>query len=239
MSKKQHSKKTSRIALLSDTERKYLKNENSVFSEEPEINKVIKSRFYRELDNRFEQLFKDLEVIQRSKKLRIWKSYKIRFNMYLQNVNYFQNLFSDVFTLYVNGIRRKRISNGKYKYWQDNSPLNDSRIDERAINSEHLFRRIKNLDESSKQILLKAFKIQGILPTTKEDAITLKEIQDRLSGKSKIRSNVKTVSYEEVIKDNPRNKEIIKIQRKYWRILNKKLIPYDSKVIQLWLDLHS
>lgn len=224
-------RKTIRLSLFSENERNYLKGKKT-------MGRVIKSQFHHNLDKRFEALLKDLELIHKTPHLKAWKRlHADNYHMYFQTVNYFSNLFSSVEKGYVSALRR--ISSGKNKkYWLDHAPLKDKRIDERVFDPNFLFRHVRSgLNDNDKRLFLKAFDVPGILPTKKEEAITLKEIKKRLSGESKTRSD--TILINSITKDtfsDSRNYKIWSIIEKHkkrnYKALNKKLSQYDSKIIQ-------
>lgn len=232
---KNQAQKTSRLALFSENDRIYLKGNKS-------LDTVRKSQFHHNLDLRFDALLKDLELIKKSKRLKSWKSLRaFKYNIYFNTVNYFSDLFIDIekgYQLALRHVSKGKGKNKKYFYWLDSSPLKDSKIDERIFNSEFLFRHVRTgLTNNDKKLLLKAVDNQGILPLKKGDAISLNEIKKRLSGESKVRTNVKQIT--KVTKDtykDSRNYEIYKIIEKHRRrsikALNKKLTKYDSKIIQ-------
>ena len=176
-----------------------------------------------------------------SSKLQLWKKIRsFKYDQYFKQINYFSDLFPHAEVCYVNALRQIKIKK-VYKYWQDNTPLNDIRINEKSFHSDYFFRHCTSLgndqdDEklSIKKILLEAYHHQGILPTEKKEAVTFKEIRDRLSGKSKTRSNIKQISREEFYQESdPRNREIDKIVDKYTKKLNKKLAELNSRVVRV------
>jgi len=232
---KKQAQKSSRLALFSENERAYLNGKKF-------FDTVGKSQFHHNLDLRFDALLKDLDLLRRSKKLRSWRSLRARYyDHYFRMANYFVGMFIDVSQAYQSAIRhfyRGKEKNKKSYYWLDQSSLKDKKIDERVFSSKHLFRHIKKeLSEKDKNTLLRSYQNQGILPLKKEDATPLQEIKKRLSGESKVRTNVKQIT--KVTKDtykDSRNYEIYKIIEKHRRrsikALNKKLTKYDSKIIQ-------
>lgn len=228
-------RKTARLALFSENERRYLKGKQ-------EYSNVMKSKFHKDLDHRFNALIEDLEMMQSSSKLQLWKIHRsFKYDQYFRRMNYFSNLFPHAEVFYVNALRQIKIKKGVYKYWQDNTPLDDIRIDKRSFEPGFFFRHCRNLlndpnDEkaATRKTLLEAFHHQGILPTKKEDAITFEEIKNRLAGKSKIRSNIKQITRDEFYKQSdPRNREIDKIVDVYTKKLNKKLAELDSRVTRV------
>lgn len=238
MQKKQ-AQKTSRLALFSENERDYLKGKKT-------MDIVRKSQFHHILDKRFDALLKDLDLLGRSDKLKSWRSLRVwKYNYHLKATNYFNTLFSDIQRGYQSAIRRVSTGKGKNKkslYWLDNSPINDTKIDERIFNPNFLFRHVKiGLTENDKKIFLNAVEHGGILGFKKEDAINMTEIKRRLSGESKIRTNEKKIPIitDETFSDS-RNFAINKIVNKHvkhnFKVLNTKLKNYDSKVIQYFVN---
>jgi len=235
--KRKRRNKTPRLALFSENERLYLKNKN-------DFDKVMRSKFYKDLDLRFKALIEDLELLQRSSKLNVWKEFRsYRYDRYFRQFNYFSNLFPHAKIFYVNALRQIRVKKEIYRYWIDNAPLNDARIDERSFNPDHFFRHCRNLlndpnDEkiTTRKILLDAFHNQGILPTKKKDAITFKEIKERLSGKSKERSNIeKNIDLKKLLHEDRESHIRIKgleklIQRKFKLLRDDAKRKYDANL---------
>lgn len=232
--KKKQVQKTKRLALFSENERDYLKGKKT-------MDIVRKSQFHHILDQRFDALLKDLDLLGRSDKLKSWRSLRAwKYNYDLKATNYFNTLFSDIQRGYQSAIRRVSIGKGKNKkslYWLDNSPINDTKIDERIFNSNFLFRHVKiGLTENDKKIFLQAVEHGGILGFKKEDAINITEIKRRLSGESKTRTNIKQITRDEFYEQSdPRNREIDKIVDRYTKKLNKKLAELDSRVIRVFI----
>lgn len=233
--KQKKAQKTSRMAILSENDRAYLQGKKS-------LDYVRKSQFHSVLDQRFNALLKDLELIHKTEYLKAWKSTRaIRYDIYFKEANYFATLFSNVEKGYQSVLRHVSSGKGKrrtHKFWLDHSPLKDKKIDERIFNKDFLFRHIKKeITESDKKLLLKAVDISGILPSKEDEAITIEEIKKRLSGESKIRTNeerIKNVT-KHTFQDH-RNWEIYSIVKKHQehnrKILDKKLKKFDTKCMK-------
>jgi hypothetical protein len=237
--KKKHAQKTSRIALFTENERDYLHGKKSMST-------VMKSQFHHNLDIRFNALLKDLELIHKTEILNGWKSTRAyRYTIYFKSMNYFLNLFSNIEQGYQSTLRHIQSGKGKnkkHRYWLDHSPLKDNKIDERIFNKDFLFRHIRSgLTDNDKKLLLAATNNQGILSTKMEGAITIEEIKKRLSGESKVRTNITQIKNvtKETFKDL-RNFEIYSIIEKHEKrsikSLNKKLSKFDSKIIQYFVN---
>jgi hypothetical protein len=227
-------RKSSRLALFSETDRLYLKGKISK-------DRVGKSQFHSNLDKRFEALLEDLALLTKSSNLKSWRKTRAwKYHAEFHEANYFFYLFSDFDYGYSSLVRRISKGRGKSKkqlYWLDRRPMNNQRINERIFNKNYLFRAPRlNLTTQDKELFLKAYHNQGILPDKKEDAITLDEIKKRLSGKSKVRTNEKEIS---TLRDNfqdERNYQIAKVLERYRKKIDKVLAKYDSS-IKKW-DVH-
>jgi len=233
--KKKQALKTSRMALFTKNELEYLKGKQK-------FDTVRKSQFHHNLDLRFDELLKDLELLGRSEKLKSWRS--LRKSKYRRNIkesDYFRYLFSDIQPGYQAAIRRISKNKGKNKksiYWIDHSPTKDTRIDERVFKKDFLFRHIKiELTSEDRDLFLRAYNHGNILPFKKEYAISIDEIKKRLSGESQ--SSVNNIPIKNITKKtfkDPRNLEIISIIEKHRKrsikALNKKLSKFDSKIMR-------
>jgi len=233
--KKKQAQKTSRLALFSENDRAYLQGKRS-------YDTIRKSQFHHDLDQRFNALLKDLELIHKTEYLKAWKSTRaFRYNIYFHETNYFATLFSNVERGYQSVLRQVSSGKGKkrkHRYWIDHSPLKDNKIDERIFNKDFLFRHIKiEITEEDKKLLLLAVDTQGILPSKEDEAITIEEIKKRLTGESKIRTNeeqIKVVT-KETFKDL-RDWEIYSTVEKHVKhnrkALDKKLKKYGKKTMK-------
>jgi hypothetical protein len=228
------SQKTRRLALFSENERDYLNGKYNKSS-------VRRSQFYHDLEIRFDELLKDLELIRNSEKLKTWKFLRRRkYHNYFLTSHYFVNIFSDWKIAYpdqLHKIKKKK----KILYWLKRVSY-DGRIDDRLLNSDYLFRRIRTeISENDKKSLLQAYEKQNVLPLSKEDAVTLEEIKKRLNGESKIKTNITVIenAKENTFKDI-RNQKIYKIvtmhEKRSLKSLNKKLALYDSHVTRYFVD---
>ena len=234
-------RKSKRVCLFSENEKKFLKGKKS-------YDRKMKHEFFKNLDLRFDELLKDLALMNKSKSINSWKAFRRwRFSAWF-NQDMIRQAFDNTQRIYVE--RMKSVTKGKGKskrhfFWLDEKPLSDNKIDDRAFNSKFLFRGMRNLDnvwfETSGKILLKAYHNQGILPNKKDDRITLDEIKKRLTGKSKIRTNIKQIRNinKDIFKDS-RNFEIKNIIDKHikrsFKLLNKKLKKYDSEIKRYLVD---
>lgn len=223
--RKKQAQKTSRLALFSENERDYLKGKKT-------MDIVRKSQFHHILDQRFDALLKDLDLLGHSDKLKSWRSLRAwKYNYHLEATNYFNTLFSDIQRGYQSAIRRVSTGKGKNKkslYWLDNNPINDTKIDERIFNSNFLFRHVKiELTENDKKIFLQAVENGGILGFKKEDAINMIEIKRRLSGESKIRTNEKKYTMKELADEDYENFKKIK---KLEKMIDKKMLSLSKSV---------
>jgi hypothetical protein len=227
-------RKTKRLALFSENEKKYLKGKTT-------FDTVRKSQFHHNLDQRFDALLDDLELLRRSKNLKAWRSLRTgRYSPYFTDPNHFQSLFSDFDYGYPEALRRVSKGKGKHKkslFWLDRSPVSD-KIDERIFDSNYLFRHVKKwLTDIDKELFLKAYRNQDILPINKDKAISIEEIKNQLSGKSKIRTNVVQIPNPTVDDfDDSDEFEVYKLiqkhKKRHVKMLNKKLEKYEFKVMK-------
>ena len=119
-----------RPALFTENERSYLRGKSS-------MSRTRKSKFLGELDFRFDELLKDLELIRRSENLRSWRNLRsYKYSHYFLGVEYFSDLFSDWERSYPDIIHRIR-KRKQVKYWLELVRHND-RIDDRMFKSEFL-----------------------------------------------------------------------------------------------------
>jgi len=110
------SQNSARKAILTNIEREYLKMKKP-------LNPKIKSKLIHKLDERFIELFKDLEIIRRSPILNVWKRTRMEpFGIFTgADINLLQQIFSKMQPVHLGIIRR--IKKGKkYLYWLDESP---------------------------------------------------------------------------------------------------------------------
>ncbi|HUT06293.1 MAG TPA: hypothetical protein VMW74_06360 [Nitrosopumilaceae archaeon] len=236
MNKKQV-QRSSRLALFSENERRYLRGKRP-------LSYVMKSQLHHNLDQRFDALMEDLNLLNKSPQLKPWRSLRSwKYRTEFTEVNYFSNLFSDVEYGYQSAIRRITKGKGKHKkslYWLDRSPTKIQKIDERIFNSSYLFRHIKiKLTEHDKKLFLDAYHNQSIFPDNKKDAITIDEIKKRLTGVSKIRTNEEKVKISKDTFQDPRDYAIFKVRERYIKKINKILKKFDSQITQFRVDFHN
>ena len=230
----QQARKSKRVALFSENDKLFLKGRKS-------FDRKQKHEFFKNLDQRFDELLKNLELMKRSKSLNSWKAFRVwRYHAWFGQ-DMIRQAFDNTQRIYVESIKHFPKGKGRkkqYFYWLDRGPLNYNRIDDRAFDSEFLFRHIRTgLTDTDKKLFLRAVDTQGILPVKKSDAISLDEIKKRLSGESIVRTNVRQVPTvtQDTFKDK-RNYDINKIIEKHKKrnekTLNKKLAKYDSKIMR-------
>ena len=156
------SQNSARKAILTNIEREYLKMKKP-------LNPKIKSKLIHKLDERFIELFKDLEIIRRSPILSVWKRTRIEpFGTFTgADINLLQQIFSRMQPIHLGIIRR--IKKGKkYLYWLDERPhyVGTIRNDSRSLNPEFVLRRLgTNVKEEYGNILTKAY-LKGKLTKT-------------------------------------------------------------------------
>lgn len=181
------SSKSRRIALFSENERLYLQGRLS-------YNRIRKSQFHHDLEIRFDEFLKDLELLRTSENLKNWRLLrKEKYKKYFLDSHFFMNIFLDWKQTYPTALRTipKHVDGKKIMhYWLD-PQTTIFNIDERVFEPEFLFRRLKNIEDSHKRFFVLAYENGGILPYARNDAITFDEVKRRLSGESKVRTNVK------------------------------------------------
>jgi hypothetical protein len=175
--KKKRKPKSKRLALFSENEREYLHGRG-------DFDTVGKSQFHKKLTERFEALLDDLDLLQNSKKLKLWRSVmEPKYNMRFKASNYFEELFSDIEYDYRSRFHviSKGKSNKKIRYfWLDHNPWKTYKMDGRIFNEMNLFQALKKeLTDSERELFLRGYH-SSIFPTGPKDAISIEEIKKRL-----------------------------------------------------------
>ena len=238
----QQARKSRRVALFSENEKLFLESSKS-------FDRKQKHEFFKNLDQRFDELLKKLELMKRSKSLKSWKSFRAwRYHGWF-NLDMIRQAFDNTQRIYVERLKHYTEGKGKNKrhfFWLDIKPLKDNRIDDRAFNSEFLFRGLRNLKDNDEwmktngELILQVYE-KNLLPTLEKNAITIRDIQNILKGKTKPKKEEPKQSQSKFLKEfakDPRNKEIKKITDRHFKKMNKLLAKYDSKIIQLLPDYH-
>ena len=148
------SQNSARKAILTNIERDYLNMKKP-------INPKIKSKLIHKLDERFVELFKDLEIIRRSPILNVWKyTRREPFGTFTgADINLLQQIFSKMRRVHLAIIRRTK-KGKRYLYWLDESPHYQGTIrnDSRSLKPEFVLRRLgTNVKEEFSDILVKAY----------------------------------------------------------------------------------
>ena len=122
--------------ILTKLEKEYLKGKKP-------LNTRAKSRLIHNLNERFLELFKDLEIIRRSKVLHVWRATKLepRGDFTGADVNLLKQVFSGVTEVHLSVIQREK-KGKKYVYWLDHRPIYDYNIryDDRSLKPEYVLR---------------------------------------------------------------------------------------------------
>ena len=230
-------KKSKRYPLFTKKERDYLQGKIS-------FSRVRKAQFHDILEERFDEFLKDLELLQNSENLEIWRNIKApKYKRQFIDTYRFNNVFSTWKRTYPDKICRIKTRKKKIRilYWLEHDM--SERIDERLFHSSFLFRQLRiQIPEDDKKLLVDAYERQNILPYKKENAITLQEIKNRLNRKSKIITPDTT--FQTIILNNyknPKNQQIHKIIERTKKSLEKKLAGCDSGILHWEIEpkLHS
>ena len=236
-----YARKLANEALLSEKERKYLMGKIM-------FDRRDKSKFQKSLTLRYQNLVKDLRIIQDDgQKKKILDNWKLK-NSFTFQYYFLDNVFWKSFgkwkeipeRIYPSKIHRE--IKGKRKisfYWIEEKKIDNVSANEleKALNPEHLFTKIKRVKISNEEKidLIKGYE-EGVIPTSKKYAITRKEIKRRISEKfSPITKEGKRRIITEAEKD-PRNKKILETTRykkflALYKKLDKLVEPYESKFI--------
>ena len=169
------SKNSARKAILTNIERAYLTGKKT-------LSIKSKSKLLHKLDGRFLELFKDLEIIKRSKVLDAWKASRYGKLITPVELDLLRQIFESAKPVHLSIIRHFKEQKKSY-FWLDHSPHMQliPRIDEKSLKPTYVLRKISyNLKESFGSVLLDAYS-RGKIPTEKEKAITLEELRKILS----------------------------------------------------------
>jgi len=148
------SQNSARKAILTNIERDYLKMKKP-------INPKIKSKLIHKLDERFVELFKDLEIIKRSSILNVWKFTRMEpYGTFTgADINLLNQIFSIMKPVHLGIIRRVK-KGKKYLYWLDQAPhyIGSIRNDNRSLKPEFVLRGLgTNIKEECGDTLVKAY----------------------------------------------------------------------------------
>jgi len=231
-------RKLAEEALLSNKERRYLKGKLT-FDRKP------RSEFHKHLTLRYRNLVKDLRIIsddqQKKKLLENWKlknSFEFQYyfleNIFWKSFNMWENAPERFYPLKIHRTKRKRTS----YYWVEVRKIANLSPNEvkKTLNPKYMFTLIKRVKISyeEKNDLIKGYE-NGVIPTSKNKAISRKEINKRVKEKFSPITKEKKVEFLTEVEKNPQNKKILEICRskKFQNLrkkMNKLLEPYGSKV---------
>jgi len=149
------SQNSARKAILTNIEREYLRMKKP-------ITPKIKSKLIHKLDERFVELFKDLEIIRRSSILNVWKYTRMEpYGTFTgADINLLQQIFSKMRPVHLGIIRRVK-KGKKYLYWLDERPHFEGSIrnDSRSLKPEFVLRGLgTNVKEEHGDTLVKAYR---------------------------------------------------------------------------------
>ncbi len=195
-------KRSRRDALLTEGEKLLLKEED--------INSKSKSKLFRKLDRRFETLLKDLDIIQTSPQLEIWRQMKkYQFNSEFETISRkFDELSGGGFKrIYLDRIRDVK-KDGKKFFWLEKhsgEQILDRTVTkkkpyytERIFFPKNIFRGLK-LGQKDEAVLMEAYR-GGLLPTQKTNALDSKQLLTKIKRASlpqpkKVQKRCKTCGY--------------------------------------------
>jgi len=217
---KKQAQKTKRLAIFSENDKKYLKGIRK-------LDTKMKSKFHKELNIRFNELLRDLELIARSDKLDVWRSHnRIKLEVY-SKTNIFEQMLSNSQIMYVDTIRHKKLGKKDF-FWVDVKPRENTRMDKRILQPQFLLRNMYgNPKEKFGDKLIEAYE-KRLIPINKKEAISEKELRLLLSNKKKLKTH-REISLKELEKEDFEQAEKMrkaqKIVNKYKKKLNERLKP--------------
>jgi len=149
------------------------------------ISDSLLQKLHRQLNKIFPELNEDLKIIKKSKHLRTWRSYH---SIYDSDWKYYGENLSKIFSeserLYVECIKSFVGKNKQRYFWIDSSGVHKKygngvhkkpRINQRALNKDHIFHKLRYDFRNDKSNLEKAFDL-NLIPHEKKDAISLKQL---------------------------------------------------------------
>ena len=217
---KNRRKKTRRLAIFSENDKKYLKGIIKLNTKE-------KSKFHKDLDIRFDSLLRDLDLMARSDELVMWRSRnRIKLEIY-SKTNIFEQMLSNSQILYVDTIRHKKSGKQDF-FWVDIRPRENIRTDRRSLVPKFLLRTMHgNPKEKFEDMLISAYE-KGLIPIDKNHAISEKNLKLLLSNKEKLKIDKKITLNELENNDSDYAKKLRKTKKivnKHRKKLNEQLEP--------------
>ena len=233
-----HSRKSVRKAILTDTERKYVKGQKTLSIKN-------RSKLFHKLDERFTELFKDLAIIKRSAMLDVWKSSRYGRSFHPQELILLRQVFESAKPIHLGIIRhftkkktrwtsatltgemsgkKSRHRDTIHYFWLDNSPHLQTRprIDNNSLNPEYILRKLNYKTKQEFGGSLVSAYLKNYIPITKEKACPLSEMNEKI--------NEEIIPFDQFKKDKPEMVKIKKIIDRYHKRVNKALEPHNAKV---------
>jgi len=219
------SQKLPRRAILTEVERSYLRGKKAVKSKN-------KSKLLRKLNERFEALFKDLTVIQKSQLLDTWKS--LGFKKWYYDLDLFSKIFNGAKPVHLSVIRH--IKKGKkHLYWLDHSPHNQEnpRIDEKSLKPEFVLRKLGTVSKETWGKKLVSLYLADKIPTNEKEAAEIKAMVEWSKEKKNI--HVKHISINDLAKTDPKEakkwKHIQRLTKRWNKTLERN--GYEERIRQI------
>jgi len=233
-----YSRKSVRKAILTDTERKYMKGQKILSIKN-------RSKLFHKLDERFTELFKDLAIIKRSAILDVWKSSRYGRSFHPEELVLLRQIFESVKPIHLGIIRhwtkkktrwvsttltgempgkKRRHRDTIHYFWLDNSPHLQTRprIDKDSLEPRYILRKLNyQTKKEFGEILIQKY-LQSKIPINKEKSCTISEMNEKI--------NEEIIPFDQFKKDKPEMVKIKKIINRYHKRVNKALEPHNAKV---------
>ncbi len=233
-----HSRKSVRKAILTDTEKKYVKGQKILSIKN-------RSKLFHKLDERFTELFKDLALIKRSAILDVWKASRYGRSFHPEELVLLRQIFESARPVHLGVIRhwtkkktrwvsttlteempgkKRRIPQTTHYFWLDNSPHLQTRprIDKNSLEPRYILRKLNyQIKEEFGELLIQAY-LKGQISTKKKRACPISEMNEK--------ANEEIIPFDQFKKDNPEVVKIKKIIDRYSNRVNKALEPHNARV---------
>lgn len=162
-------KNGSRKGILTIQNRKHLQSNN--------VNDKILNKITHALDDRFDALLDDFEIITKSKHLETWRIY--RKDDIVRIFNLIEDMQFEYRFMYVYPIRKYKKNSGKRKldvYWIDDSVESKVRTP-KIFEPSFALRQIRSrISKETEKILLESIK-HGLIPSLKKNAISEESLE--------------------------------------------------------------
>jgi len=240
-----HSRKSVRKAILTNTERKYLRGQMI-------LNVKNRSKLFRKLDERFTELFKDLAIIKRSAILDVWKSTRYERSFHPQELVLLRQIFESARPVHLGVIRhwtkkktrwvsttltgempgkKRKHRDTIHYFWLDNSPHLQikPKINKNSLEPRYILRKLNyRIKLGFGERLIQKY-LQSKVPINKEKSCTISEMNEKI--------NEEIIPFDQFKKDKPEMVKIKKIIDRYHKRVNKALEPHNAKVYAMPCEL--